>query len=768
MCGDCGKRVFAGRSGSFTQWIFRQDLCSCAEPRIIMGRQTDSGPQVSKQPVEYVEEDEEELPVDPREFPIDRYKPIAVLGEGVSGRVYLSRDRVLGKRVAVKTLRQLTQTELIQFQTSAKANSKLTHPNIVQVLDFGASTHGLPFMVMDFVKGHGLDQIRQQRGYLNWQTVLTIMVDLCDALEYAHDAGIFHRDLKPSNILVDNIESSHPYVCLIDFGVAQISGSTETSGNSIVGTPAYMSPDTSTGLTYSARSDLYSLGCVMFECIAGRPPFISDTALETLRMHADVTPPMMADLNRSVDIPDEVQKIVSKCLEKRPSSRFHSATELKIALKRALRQSERQQVSDTARVRDPYAENNAPYAVAIKKPVPMVLFISAFTVLSVFALFLVVGTNMLKPPEKPESPKKEKELTTTELTRRGGPKSFEELFEQDADVKYKFTARMDLIDSDLEQLLGRPVQALYLGEQPDITDSGCKIIARLPLVHLLMRANRVTDRGVKRLASIPTLRGVGLGGPKLTDVSIEAFSPEIETLGVPGSNITDKCMGHVAMMQNLVLLNVSETDVTDEGFCQLTNLPLRELWVGHTKITDRSLRALANGRARLRTLSVINTNISEDGLRAIRRMPLRCLEAGMCEQFDDRCLALVQKQFGRQLNVLSIDDTAVTKEGLKVLPGFWKLHVLRISRLELKDEDLEPVLEIPTLASLDISRTFVTDKIFAHLATMPNLRRIICNDCPNLSVEALRHAQGRFKIESNKMIGLAEEPDFGKFLGLDE
>src|SRR5262249_30251225 len=154
------------------------------------------------------------------------------------------------------SLRRLSQEELVAFQQEAIANSKLIHRNIVSVLDFGATAGGSPFMVMDYVEGENLSRILKKSGTLEWRQTAHIMIELLDALEYAHDAGVFHRDLKPANLLVQDPNSETPGVRLIDFGIALVGKDSmqriPEQGKAIMGTPAYMSPDAATGYEYSA------------------------------------------------------------------------------------------------------------------------------------------------------------------------------------------------------------------------------------------------------------------------------------------------------------------------------------------------------------------------------------------------------------------------------------------------------------------------------------------------------------------------------------
>src|SRR5262249_6333224 len=157
-----------------------------------------------------------------------------------SSTVYLCKDRLLRKSVAVKTLRKLTNEQLISFQTEARANSKLNHPSILTLIDFGPTESGAPYMVLEYFDGFTLDEIIREHGPLSLPLVKHVFERIASALTAAHQMGIFHRDLKPSNILIEKTEKIEPEVKLIDFGVAQIKRETEpqlvVQGHTIAGT----------------------------------------------------------------------------------------------------------------------------------------------------------------------------------------------------------------------------------------------------------------------------------------------------------------------------------------------------------------------------------------------------------------------------------------------------------------------------------------------------------------------------------------------------
>src|SRR5579885_404403 len=286
MCLRCMKRINPGRSGSLTQWVFRSDICNCDMPQpsaeeVLVAKSTKLP---KRQGTAELDRDiyEREISVDARTFPLNRYKPLVVLGAGAFGQVYLCRDRLLNKKVAVKTIKNVHGSQLPDFQKEAKATSKLNHPGIVKVMDFGATESGAPFMVLDYVPGITLASYISAHGSLSPETTLQFALQLCEALAYVHKHSIFHRDIKPSNILLPQQADRQSIVQIIDFGIAKVRQPQDQPSQflTIDGTPPYLSTDQFDGYRYHARSELYSLGCVMFEFLAGRPPYVGISVQE--------------------------------------------------------------------------------------------------------------------------------------------------------------------------------------------------------------------------------------------------------------------------------------------------------------------------------------------------------------------------------------------------------------------------------------------------------------------------------------------------------
>jgi len=334
LCHDCGKRISTGRKGTITQYVFRADACACKRPPALTPSASDTPSLLQAES----SHPEKELDLSPDSFPVERYAPLALLGQGAGGQVHLCRDRLLRKKVAVKTLNLLEPDAAVAFQEEARATSRLDHPGIVRVLDFGVTAGGVPYMVMDYFPGQTLAEHIRQNGPLELETALLLLVRLVQALEYSHSQGVFHRDLKPENILLIDNGDGTLATRLIDFGLAaarQDQASTVVQGRTLVGTPSYMSPDQFNGLVFDARSEIYSLGCVFFESIAGLPPFSGETALETVMMHARQEPPLLLE-SLSYDCPKSVDNLYRRFLAKDPEDRFQSMAELASELNRLL------------------------------------------------------------------------------------------------------------------------------------------------------------------------------------------------------------------------------------------------------------------------------------------------------------------------------------------------------------------------------------------------------------------------------------------------
>ena len=255
-----------------------------------------------------------------------RYVTLKKLGEGGKGIVYKARDTALNRVVAIKMLKSavLTEETYSRFMREAQAVAKLNHPNIVSIHDIGKEDEK-QFFVLEFVDGMSLRELMgtYPEGKCDIKTVLRIGIDVCGALQYAHSQGVLHRDIKPENILVTQEGTAK----LMDFGLAKMLGQPSiTQEGMIVGTVAYVAPEIALGKGADARSDLYSLGAVLYEAVTGRPPFIGEDSVKIIFSHIHDYPISPDKLNSKV--PQALAECIMKLLEKEPARRYQNAADL--------------------------------------------------------------------------------------------------------------------------------------------------------------------------------------------------------------------------------------------------------------------------------------------------------------------------------------------------------------------------------------------------------------------------------------------------------
>lgn len=267
----------------------------------------------------------------------NRYEILEKIGNGGMATVYKAQDKVLKRYVAVKVLREefTTDEEFIRrFNTEAQSAASLTHPNIVSIYDVGAEDN-IYYIVMELIQGKTLKEIITEDGVLPWKWSLDIAIQIASALEMAHKNNIVHRDIKPHNIII----TEDGVAKVTDFGIAKaVSNSTITAFGTTIGSVHYFSPEHARGGFTDAKSDLYSLGIVMYEMLTGRVPFDADTPVSIALKHMQEKPIEPIKLNPS--IPYSVNKIIMKAMEKDLNVRYQSATEMLKDLNMALKNPE--------------------------------------------------------------------------------------------------------------------------------------------------------------------------------------------------------------------------------------------------------------------------------------------------------------------------------------------------------------------------------------------------------------------------------------------
>jgi serine/threonine-protein kinase len=235
------------------------------------------------------------------------------------------------------------QDSRARFEREALAISRLDHPNIITVYDFGITEHDHPYMVMEHISGKTLEDLIDEQDRMPLRFALDIMLQTADALAHAHEMGVLHRDIKPSNIMIKQVPGRQPVAKILDFGLAKFTGPDAarhrrlTRTSQILGSPLYISPERINGQQADERSDIYSLGCVLFEAVTGYPPHCGDTTVEIMYKHIQEPPLTLAEARPAVKFPDGLQELLSLMLQKDPNNRPQTAREVRDELERIAR-----------------------------------------------------------------------------------------------------------------------------------------------------------------------------------------------------------------------------------------------------------------------------------------------------------------------------------------------------------------------------------------------------------------------------------------------
>jgi len=283
----------------------------------------------------------------PKIAKLGRYEVVSELGKGAMGIVYLAKDPVIGRLVAIKTIRASGNDEddTVEFRErfvrEAQTAGILSHPNIVTIHDIGEDAETqTSFIAMEYIEGKNLKMLLSEKTKFPFEQISEMIAEIAEALDYAHRKGIIHRDVKPANVII----TTDGKVKITDFGIAKIASSNLTTTGQFLGTPNYMSPEQVSGAPVDGRSDLFSLGVVLYELLTTKKPFQGDnlTAISYKIVHEDFTPP--ADV--AADVPTDFNEIVARAMAKDPWNRYQRGKDLALALYQLKAQLEERRSDD--------------------------------------------------------------------------------------------------------------------------------------------------------------------------------------------------------------------------------------------------------------------------------------------------------------------------------------------------------------------------------------------------------------------------------------
>ncbi len=322
ICQKCGRVRRAVKSGSLTSWIFADSRCQC---------------QASVQELELKVIDAQPGSVQFEDFEIQ-----TVIGHGGMGSVYKVLEKSTSRTLAIKLMKEELVKDSVsvkRFEQEVQACMSLSHPNLIDVHGFGRTSDGQPYLVMDYIDGKSLQELLATEVSMEVDRALAIFINVCSAISTAHELGIVHRDLKPSNIMIVKDETTQEEKAkVVDFGIARVvradikHAQSLTSTGEIFGSPLYMSPEQCKGEEVDTRSDIYSLGCVLYEALSGKPPFQGKNPIQTILKHLNEDEPESL-VSKKLGVSHALNNVLLKCLAKDPRDRYQTIDELRRDLK---------------------------------------------------------------------------------------------------------------------------------------------------------------------------------------------------------------------------------------------------------------------------------------------------------------------------------------------------------------------------------------------------------------------------------------------------
>jgi serine/threonine protein kinase len=597
----------------------------------------------------------------------ERYRIISVIGHGGFGCVYKVHQLMLNKQFALKTLNPVHATEvtIMRLQKEGQAASRLEHRNLVRAVDFGMINGVQPFLVMELISGPTFADYLKEHGRLPLAEALQIFIPIAQALAYAHGQGIIHRDLKPSNVMLANDESGFGLFIpkIVDFGIAKIQfaddghAMTLTSTGDVFGTPLYMSPEQCAGSAIDARTDIYSLGCMLFEALTGAPPFTGRNALEIMMQHGTGTVPSLKQASMGEIFPRQIERIISLTLAKNPNERYSNCQRLADDLL-ALQQGDFDRISTIA-------QTGAVLPRPSEKQQSLVYIVIAAVVFGLLGAtlgFLSATLRAVPAPAKHEEDSEEKYLSPS-LPGLRDESSMYSYFSNEKDGKIVFnfpwqnprgaleywnddklvqfgasktrsapkSAKLLFVptgnffrEPDLwarfhpKELYGVVVEDKHWSVHPETLNQAIRIMAQQDNLRILsMEGKRLSLRAWRSIGDIPHPLWLNISKCK-----------------VEGKNINGDQIADLKWLQDLHLLKLSEVESSTPFLKKLAaGSSLRRLSLSKTNLTDEDVRLFSKIRA-LEVLSLRNLtskSIPMEEIAILKRLKVLIVDKELLE-----------------------------------------------------------------------------------------------------------------------------------------
>jgi serine/threonine protein kinase len=701
FCPLCGLRI-RNREGTMTGWLFRSKACTCLAAELTPQAELNT----TELPDEHLIEEE------PFEW-------LARAGEGGQGVVYKAKDRKLGRLMAVKILQENDDdpNAVANFLREAKAASKLHHPNIVTVADFGIMKNGRQYLAIEWIDGITLADYLTRHGTLSIDAAEEIFTQILDGLSHAHKRGVIHRDIKPKNIMLSRTASGGWTVKLIDFGTAKdiTDEGYQTRAEDMACSPFYVSPERVNGLLVDQRADLYSLGCTIFEALTGRPPF-RGAAMQVVMMHLGEQPPTLAAAGGKF-FPLYLEDIIAKLMAKDRDKRFQSAEEAKIAL-------QQHRVDQPEKFEDRFLQN-------ITATIPGGMFMKRST-LSARTIFIATGVvglvglitwyfldAALKPIDLNEKLTPDRvhaddgtEIVTSPMTSTSALKH--NLGAPDVHIAENGTS-VEVHVPGKEQLAKMKslvnVRRLTLNDCQPMSDTTLVGISSQDTIERLTIAES-TGLNAKNLAPLKNfsrLRHLKIGMCEVNEEALNAMlqNPSMTELELSYCDFEPQLIKTIGTCTRLRDVSIDGARYTDADLRGLKPLKLlHRLNIGNSSI-DGSCLAELSCRDSLEILLVHNiANLKPANLAVLQKFPsLRHIEFNNNKVTKEVALQLASIH---QLKTLGLPECQIAKNAYSVIGGMKQLEELSLSDTITSDTDLKQLEGLENLHFLSLKGAFVS------------------------------------------------------------
>ncbi|MDQ5938089.1 MAG: eukaryotic-like serine/threonine-protein kinase [Cyanobacteriota bacterium erpe_2018_sw_21hr_WHONDRS-SW48-000092_B_bin.40] len=730
VCGRCGKSAAEKRAGSFTSFLFQELRCQCAQPALPKKvRLTRSNTQVRRQAMAEkrgytasfkvnAESGRKiaQLDFSPGTVIGGAFKIVSVIGEGGMGIVYLAQHLSLNQPYALKILSPsiVSEQSWLRFKAEAKTLAALNHSGLVRVYDLGIHENRVPYYSMDYLEGETLEDLLVRKGAQDLEYTISIFLSVLDALAYAHRNNVVHRDIKPANIFICRNQE----IKILDFGISKLLGEKHnqelTAVGEVFGSPYYMSPEQCRGEQIDFRSDIYSVGCSLFETLTGYVPYESPSSLEIAMLHEEAQIPLLSDVC-DIAFPPSLDLVLDRCLAKLPQDRYQSAKEMAIDLTRIRDGKNLETYVGAPRI----ARSDSQADQADSKGALLLGYgLGAILALGLAgAAVFVIAFQPMVPTGKPVV---DKTLAT------GGLRNLPRM----TDVGEEMSARSHVESpQDLETMAFLEKRFKYYSQI--VTKNGEKyrvftFPAGVSLGNFYWRSEgRNHEHAASGTFELPLRLKLALksnANVQLHPRLLNYFrSDDLKALALASEPTkVDVMLSSIAKLTSLETLSLQAMELNPDSTAYLNRLTnLKSLAFYSCKIDPAVF-------ANLIPISKVQTLFFDGGANVSAQIKVIANNA--------------------HLESLTISSAVLSKDDLKAVSSMASLRTLSLQYSSLTNDDLKMLTALTNLRDLDISFTKVDDKCVDTLLQFHKLERLVIAHLPASSEARLRSALPHLRV----------------------